>query len=133
MAFKLKEQVELKTTGFQKPTDDFMESRLVLSHFLQDKPSTFFMQLHGDSLNASGIHNGDIAFVDRALTPRNGDVILAVIDSEIVCRRYLKKQNQVYLFTDEEKTLISEFTDATLWGVVASTIRRHRKTNLTEE
>ena len=110
MAFKLKEQLDQKTTGFRKPTDDFMENRLVLSHFLHDKPSTFFAKLQGDLLNGAGIYNGDIAFVDKSLTPRNGDIILAVIDSEIVCRRYLKKQNQVYLFTDEEKTIVTEYS-----------------------
>lgn len=134
MAFKLTEQKELKVTGFIKPTDDFMENRLVLSHFLQDKPSTFFALLKGNSLNNAGIYDGDIGFIDKALTPKNGDIIFAVIESQIVCRRYLKKAGQVYLSTDEKENIpVTEFSDANLWGVVVSTIRRHRKTNLTDK
>ena len=132
---KQKEKIELKTTGFIKPTDDFFEHRLNLSDFFSDKPSTFFVRLAGHALKQEGIFHDDIAFVDRSISPSNGDIVLAVINAENICGKYLQAHNGVFIISDESKQplLIDESTENKLWGVVISTIRRHRNNNLDED
>ena len=132
---KQKEQIELKTTGFIKPTDDFHEHRLSITDLFTDKPSTFFALLKGHSLQADGIFNEDVAFVDRSLKPSNGDIVLGVVNAENVCGKYLHTHNGIFIISDqtEHPLLVNGSSENQLWGVVVCTIRRHRSNNQGED
>lgn len=134
MLRELKKQIELKTTGFQKPTDDFAERRLSLSDFFKEKPSVFLVQLQGDAPQL-GIFNQDIAVIDKSLSPVNGDVVLATINSEIICGKFLKTNKGIFITSGKsvQPIIIDELADHHLWGVLPFSVRRHRKTNFREE
>ncbi|BBD77342.1 LexA family protein [Hydrogenophilus thermoluteolus] len=67
------------STGFPSPAEHEWEKPLSLDRYLIAHPlATFFMRVGGDSLIAHGIHPGDILIVDRAVTPKVGDWVIAV-------------------------------------------------------
>jgi DNA polymerase V len=68
---------------------------------------------------AAGICDGDELIVDRALEPRDGSVVIAVLDGELVVRRLHLAADGVSLQTDDGgvPTEVGELGDLSIWGV----------------
>jgi DNA polymerase V len=74
--------------GFPSPARDYLDGGIDLNRELvRDRTSTFLLRVAGQAMAASGIHDGDELVVDRAATPRDGSVVVAVLDGEFVVRR----------------------------------------------
>lgn len=114
-------------TGFGAAADDYMERGIDLNEqLIRNKPATFFMKISGHSMINAGIFDGDIAVVDRSVQPKNGKIVIAIIDGDMLIRRYEKSMNKLRLVPDTPKLAaieISEFTDFKIWGVVIHIIR----------
>lgn len=55
--------------GFPSPAADYCEGRIDLAEVLVPHPSaTFTLRISGHSMQRAGIHDGDLALVDRSLT-----------------------------------------------------------------
>ncbi len=114
-------------TGFGAAADDYMERGIDLNEqLIRNKPATFFMRVSGNSMINAGIYDGDIVVVDRSLKPQNGKIVIAVIDGEMLIRRYEKTINSLRLIPDTANLSpidVSEFMDFKIWGVVSCIIR----------
>lgn len=114
-------------TGFGAAADDYMERGIDLNEqLIHNKPATFFMKVRGESMIDAGIYNGDIAIVDRSVKPANGRVVIAVLDGEMLIRRYQKTINKLLLIPGNPRLPaidVSEFSDFKVWGVVIHIIR----------
>ena len=114
-------------TGFGAAADDYMERGIDLNEqLIRNKPATFFMKVSGNSMINAGIFDGDIAIVDRSIKPVNGKIVIAVIDGEMLIRRYEKTLNKLLLIPETPRLSpidVSEFSDFKIWGVVAHIIR----------
>lgn len=60
------------------------------SHLIMHPAATFFMRAEGASLPASGILDGDLLIVDRALHPQPGSLVIAIVNGELVMQRYVR-------------------------------------------
>ena len=91
-------------TGFGAAADDYAERGIDLNEqLIRNKPATFFMKVSGDSMINAGIFNGDIAIVDKSVQPTNGKIVIAVVDGEMLIRRYEKTFNKLLLTADAPK------------------------------
>lgn len=115
-------------TGFGAAADDYMERGIDLNEqLIRNKPATFFMRVNGSSMVNAGIGDGDIVIVDRSLKPANGRIVIAVLDGEMLIRRYDQQFNKVLLIPETAGLAtieINEFHDYKIWGVVIYAIRR---------
>lgn len=74
-------------TGFESPASDYRQLPLSLDELLVEHPSaTFIGRASGESMQGVGIFDGDILIVDRHVTARDGDVIVANFNGEFVCK-----------------------------------------------
>ena len=114
-------------TGFGSPTDDYMDRGIDLNQQLvRNKPATFFMRVQGGSMINACIHDGDIVVVDRSLHPESGQIIIAVIDGEMLIRRYERIGNRIRLVPETHRLSALEITDGrafSVWGVVTYIIK----------
>ncbi|MBC7627746.1 LexA family transcriptional regulator [Ferruginibacter sp.] len=114
-------------TGFGAAADDYMERGIDLNEqLIRNKPATFFMRVSGSSMINAGIFDGDIVIVDRSIKPANGKIVIAVIDGEMLIRRYERTINKLRLIPETPKLAtieVSEFMDFKIWGVVICVIR----------
>jgi DNA polymerase V len=114
-------------TGFGAAADDYMDRGIDLNEQLvRNKPATFFMRVSGNCMVDAGVCDGDIVIVDKSIKPTNGKIIIAVVDGEMLIRRYQKTINKVLLVAEGNKRAVidvGEFTDFKVWGVVIYLIR----------
>ncbi len=113
-------------TGFGAAADDYMERGIDLNEqLIMNKPATFFFKMNGEAMTGGGIQRGDVLIVDRSIKAANGKIIVAVVDGEMVVRRYSQTMNKVLLLPENEKFKaieIGEFMAYQCWGVVTCTI-----------
>jgi DNA polymerase V len=123
-------QQQVKTanaTGFGAAADDYMERGIDLNEqLIINKPATFFMRVSGNSMVNAGIYDDDIVIVDKSIKPQNGKIVIAVLDGELLIRRYERTMNKLRLVPETNKLSpieIGEFSDCKIWGVVTCVIR----------
>lgn len=112
-------------SGFPSPADDYREAPLDLHRHLVRRPaSTFFMHLEGDAHRHAGLHHGDLLVIDRAISPRPGHWLVAVIDGELSVLRLERRQSRLYLAPSQPRLAALPFDpdDARLWGVICYVI-----------
>lgn len=114
-------------SGFGAAADDYMERGIDLNEqLIRNKPATFFMRVSGNSMVNAGIFDGDIVIVDKSVKPQNGKIVIAVIDGEMLIRRYEKTLNRLRLVPETAGLAaieVGEFMDFKIWGVVMYIIR----------
>jgi DNA polymerase V len=113
-------------TGFSTPADEYAERGIDLNEqLIKNKPATFFFRMNGDAMNGAGIFSGDVLIVDRSITHANGKVIVAVLDGEMIVRRFESFANKRRLVPQTDKLAaidIDPFADFSVWGVVTYVI-----------
>lgn len=114
------------SAGFPSPADEYLEGKLDLNHYLVPHPlATFFVRVSGDSMTGAGIHEGDLLIVDRSVEPRDGKVVIAVINGELLVKRLKYEGKQPYLMAehrDYPPLKVTEAMDFTIWGVVTNVV-----------
>ena len=114
-------------TGFGAAADDYAERGIDLNEqLIRNKPATFFMKVMGSSMINAGIFDGDIVIVDKSLKPQNGKIVIAVMDGEMLIRRYEKTFNKLFLTAEAPKLSkieVSELSEFKVWGVVTCVVR----------
>lgn len=114
-------------TGFGAAADDYMERGIDLNEqLIRNKAATFFMRVSSNSMMNAGICDGDIVIVDKSIKPINGKIVIAVIDGEMLIRRYEKTLNSLRLIPETAKLSpieVNEFSDFMIWGVVTYIIK----------
>ena len=116
--------------GFPSPADDFIEAEIDLQQLLiANRAATFLVKVKGDSVLQRGLRDGDLAVVDRSLTPRNGDVVVVDVDGERSFKVWRQVAGRVTLSFANPRFPAFELDSAALvevWGVVAHSIHSQR-------
>ncbi|MFT3676160.1 MAG: translesion error-prone DNA polymerase V autoproteolytic subunit [Chitinophagaceae bacterium] len=122
-------QQEIKTanaTGFGAAADDYMERGIDLNEELvRNKPATYFFRMKGDAMREAGIFDNDILVVDRSIRLAEGRIIVAVLNGELLVRRFHKNFSSAFLIPENNRYKpinLAEFSDFTVWGVVTFVI-----------
>lgn len=113
--------VDAVPAGFPSPAQDYYDGPIDLTAMLvDDQAATFIVRAAGDSMLGAGISSGDEILVDRSKRPRDGDVVVAILDGELTIKRLqvtgagvtLRSENPAY--PDVHVPLLS---DLQVWGV----------------
>ncbi|MGE7199727.1 LexA family protein [Brevundimonas naejangsanensis] len=117
--------------GFPSPADDYVEEALDPARLIVTNPaSTFMWRVVGRSMIAAGINDGDYAVVDRSLTPKADDVVVAVIDGLPSAKRVVRLRGGRlaldFANPDMGPLILDEASEALIWGVVTWSLTPHR-------
>lgn len=116
--------------GFPSPAADSKESPLDFNELLlKHKSSTYCLRASGRSLENSGIHDGDILIVDKSLSPRNNDLVVAEYQGGFTAKRLKIKGDHIFLHPecdDFDDIIISEKDSFSLFGVITGVVRTLR-------
>ena len=117
------------SAGFPSPADDYTEDNIDLNEHLISNPfSTFFLRVKGDSMINAGIKDKDLIIVDKSLTAKPGNIIIAMIDGEFTIKRLSIKNDELYLKAENHNYPDFRFKnhiDVQIWGVVIYSIHSY--------
>lgn len=116
--------------GFPSPAEDYLDKTLDLNELLITHPAaTFFVRVAGDSMRDAGISSGDILVVDRAVSPAEGSIVVAILNGEFTVKRLRKKGEKILLAPENPSypmMEVKEGADFQVWGVVTYVIHKPR-------
>jgi repressor LexA len=112
--------------GFPSPAEEELLDTISLDRWLINNPvSTFMLKVTGDSMIEAGIMPGDYVLVDRAITAKNGDVVIAQVDGQWTMKYLNKKGKEITLIPANSKyTPIKPKNELKIAGVVTAVIRK---------
>lgn len=97
--------------GFPNPATDTSLQGLDLNKLLiKNGVSTYFMRISGDEWQRVGIFDGDVAVIDRAVAPRQNDLVIWHQGGDFI----ISPRHTLPIGTE-------------LWGVVTATIHLYRE------
>jgi DNA polymerase V len=119
--------------GFPSPAAEYAGERIDIVRELSRHPdTTFYAMVSGESMREAGLQNGDIIVIDKSLTPKNGDIIVAAIDGEFTIKEFrmdssgqcawLIPHNEAY-----QPIRVTEEDNFSVWGVVTHCIHKTRR------
>lgn len=74
--------------GFPSPAEDFNTEPVDIMKKLMPYPqSMFLLRVKGPSMREDGIHDNDILVVSKAVKPRSGHLVVALLESEFTVKR----------------------------------------------
>ena len=116
--------------GFPSPAEDIREKLDLIQLLVRHKASTFFFRVSGVSMVDSGMDEGDILIVDRAIDPYNNCKAVCYIDGEYTVKRVEMLDGRVRLMPANEHNTkykpieVSSDNQFIIWGVVTYTIKK---------
>ncbi len=117
--------VHLKA-GFPSPAMDYLEERIDLNKVLIDHPlSTFIIECTGVSMISAFIPPKAKLVVDKSITPKNGDIVVAVMNGDFTVKFLKKNDFKCWLVPGNSKYKETEITaemNMQIWGVVVKII-----------
>ncbi len=78
----------------------------------------------------ANIEDGDIIVVDRSLSPRDGDMVVCVIDKEFTAKFIKIEKDGVWLIPANEnykEVKVTEEEEVEVWGIIAHCIKQVTK------
>jgi DNA polymerase V len=107
--------------GYPSPAQDYFDGRIDLNeHLIKDITSTYVVRVSGNSMEGAGISDGDELIVDRAMEPKDGSVVVAVLDGELTIKRLRFTPRGVLLQAENPNypdIRVAALSDLVIWGV----------------
>ena len=105
-----------------------MENKLDLNeHLVKHPAATFIVKANGISMIEAGISSGDLLIVDRSISPRNDNIVIASILGDLTVKK-LQKKNQSFFLMSANKSYpsieVKEEMECFIWGVVTYVIHK---------
>jgi DNA polymerase V len=107
--------------------DEFFDFNVSM---VSDPISTFYGRVDTDQLIEEGIHPGDIAVINKAEEPKDGDLIVTFVNNEFVIRfldLFHEKEGYILLQPANRRysaIRVDDLEDFEVWGVVVLTIKK---------
>ena len=100
----------------------------------------YFLEVRGDSMDRTGIRNGDLVAVQQTPDVQEGDLVIARVGTEITMKRFHRAKHRIELRPEstnpEHKTItVERDTDCEIVGVVVGAVigMRHDKSSDSDE
>lgn len=107
--------------GYPSPAQDYFDGRIDLNeHLIKDITSTYVVRVWGNSMEGAGISDGDELIVDRAMEPKDGSVVVAVLDGELTIKRLRFTPRGILLQAENPNypdIHVAALSDLVIWGV----------------
>lgn len=92
---------------------------------LKPTPRTFALEVRGDSMIGRHILEGDIVILEHGLTPRNGDVVAALIDNESTLKTFVMENGKPWLRAENPRyPKMTPAAELVIQGVMVALIRK---------
>ncbi|HWI58703.1 MAG TPA: transcriptional repressor LexA [Bacillota bacterium] len=88
---------------------------------------TFGLKVRGDSMIGKNIVDGDIAIIEHGVQPRPGDVVAALIDSQVTLKTFVMQRGKPYLRAENPRypNLIPQ-DELQVQGIMIALVRRRK-------
>jgi repressor LexA len=115
--------------GMPMPVTATQGDYFIIDEMLIDTPSeTILIPVKGDSMVEAGIHDGDVAVVEKRNLANIGDIVVAIVDNEFTLKTLDKERGKYILRpANAAYAVIRPQGSLEIFGVLIGLIRKYRK------
>ncbi len=115
----------LITAGVPIEAVEENETMAVPANFVLDGANSFVLKVKGRSMIEDGILDGDFVVIERNPSPKNGDVVVALLDNAYATlKRFYRETNRIRLQPANSTMDPIYVKDCIIQGVVRAVIRK---------
>ena len=122
--------LEKISAGPPSNTEGYIEKPLDLNtHLIKNELATFAVKVASLSMLNAGININDILIVDRSLTAKSEDIVVALVDNEFTVKRLIIEGDYHWLKAenpDFSDIHLKDNQELIIWGVVTYSIKSLR-------
>lgn len=101
------------------------ETIAVPTDLIVNRENSYVLKVKGESMIEDGILDGDYVIVERNPSPKNGDIVVALLDNAYATlKRFFREQNRIRLEPANSKMKPIYVHDPLIQGVVRGVIRK---------
>ena len=114
--------------GFPSPAMDYIEDRIDLAQQLAPHPlSTYYSYCEGDSMLDACIPPNSILVIDKSLTAKSGDIVVAYLNGGYTVKYIKFEAGKCFLIPANKKKKypvveVTEEMEMIVWGVVTNVV-----------
>jgi repressor LexA len=102
------------------------EPFLVDDYVVRTPSRTIMVPVRGDSMVDAGIHDGDIAVVERGIGAKPGDFVVAIVDNELTLKELIRERGKFVLKPHNPAyPVIRPKGELEIFGVMVGLVRRY--------
>jgi repressor LexA len=107
-----------------------IEGKVLMDASLLNKRNDCFgLKVRGDSMINAGILEGDLVIVSPQQNAVNGDIVVALLQDEATMKRFLARNNKIYLMPENENYNPIEIEDREDFSIIGKVIGVFRTYN----
>lgn len=115
----------LITAGMPIEAVEERETFAVPTQFVVDGANSYVLRVKGQSMIEDGILNGDFVVIERNPSPKNGEVVVALLDNAYATlKRFYREPNRIRLQPANHTMNPIYVKDCIIQGVVRAVIRK---------
>jgi repressor LexA len=111
-------------------SEEYVEDTILIDSSVAGGEGVFAVRVNGDSMVGAGINDGDLAIVKRNPAPRNGEIVVALIEDEVTLKVFVRKEGRVVLKPENENYSEIDLTSlghdrVSIIGTVQAIVRKY--------
>jgi SOS regulatory protein LexA len=88
----------LVEAGFPTVAEEsLLDTMNIDDYLIKNKDFSYLLQVKGDSMIDAGIREGDMVIAEKKGEPRDGDIVIALVDGGWTMKYYRNRKGKVYL------------------------------------
>ena len=124
----------LVEAGFPTEAEEsLLDTMNIDDYLIQNKDSSYLLEVKGESMIDAGIHEGDMVIAERINQPglanrevKDGDIVMALVDGNSTMKYYRKRHGKVYLEpANKAFPLIYPESSLEITAIVKGVIRKY--------
>ncbi|AIY83203.1 MAG: transcriptional repressor LexA [Clostridium baratii] len=78
-------------------TENIQDTFTLPIDYIKHNKELFMLKVYGNSMINAGIHENDLAIIEKCQTANNGDIVVALIDESATIKRFFKENDYIRL------------------------------------
>lgn len=114
--------------GMPISADSDVHEQITIDRFLIQQPNkTVLIRVKGDSMVDAGIHDGDLAVVERKTEATQGDIVVAVVDDQFTLKTLARDKDGYHLLpANPNYPVIRPDGKLEIFGVLVGLVRKYQ-------
>ena len=114
--------------GMPISADSDVHEQITIDRFLIQQPNkTVLIRVKGDSMVNAGIHDGDLAVVERKTEATQGDIVVAVVDDQFTLKTLARDKDGYHLLpANPNYPVIRPNGKLEIFGVLVGLVRKYQ-------
>ncbi|BFK81518.1 transcriptional repressor LexA [Clostridium baratii] len=106
-------------------TENIQDTFTLPIDYIKHNKELFMLKVYGNSMINAGIHENDLAIIEKCQTANNGDIVVALIDESATIKRFFKENDYIRLQPENDSMNPIIIDDCKILGKLVGIFRSY--------